>query len=109
MDNNQALLTHKAALDKIILEKFPTPLALLYQNILMTDNWHARTDDAIFFFEVIVKSLALDMVLRYLNPETRLHSDPLLDNRLGSRFGQPSLGDWTGLFTQFLRSYQGPS
>ncbi len=96
----------RAALNQIVLDKFPTPLALIYQNILLTDNWHAKTDDAIFFFEVTVKALALDMVLRYLNPETRLHNDTNLDKTLGSRFGQPTLGDWINLFTQTLHAHQ---
>ncbi len=105
--NSPASASHdRQNLDNTVLSTFPTPLAFIYQQLLIETNWHAKTDIALNFFEMIMWALDLELLRNYLNPITQVKSSDELDKVLQKSLREPSLGDLVSYFFFLLGTHQ---
>ena len=96
-------------LTTIILNDFPTPIAVLYYKLLQEERWELKTRSALELFEVWMRSVTLQMLIHYLAQDIKsLHNDEA--NRLNTKIEKiykPSLGDVVDLFFSLLKAYGG--
>jgi hypothetical protein len=106
LDSSASASYDRQSTDKIVLSTFPTPLAFIYQQLLIETNWHAKTDIALNFFEMLMWALDLELLRNYLNPLTQLKSNDELDKVLQKSLREPSLGDLVSYFFFLLGTHK---
>jgi len=101
---------HKSdELNGIILQHFPTPIAVLYKKMLTEDNWHVKTDTALQIFEEWMKSMTLQMVVQYLDQDIHIFQNNAVEKlnaALKEKFFKPSLGSIIEIFFHLLDAYR---
>jgi len=103
--SNQA---DRARLDGVILNSYPTPIAILYKKMLQENRYQLKTQTALELFEVWMRSITLQMLIQYLDQDIKtLHNDDAdkLNEKLKAIY-KPSLGDIVELFFSLLKAYQ---
>ena len=85
------------------LDKYPTPIAVTYQNMLETENIQLKLRALIKVFSVSLKYSALVVISDYL----RLRQDGILKNQeidrlFVEKIARPSLGHWNNFLREML-------
>jgi hypothetical protein len=96
-------------LSNIILHGFPTPIAILYKQLLDEERWEIKIDKTLQIFETWMRSITLQMLIQYLDRDIATLQNDDAEQLKGevSRIYKPKLGDVKGLFFRLLKAYQG--
>lgn len=90
----------------VVLENFPTPIAIAFQRMQTAETWQARTNWALHVFEYSLRSLSLIVVSQYLiKDHDNSFFDPKLDQLLLRQMSRQQFGSWVEILFTTLKYY----
>src|SRR4028118_2265414 len=93
-------------MDRLVLTRFPYPIAVGYRRVLDAPTWEEKVRSAIDVFDYGTRTLTLGLIRRYLLDDDRTVEDAGLNTLLKSKLPTASLGTWTDILFSILWVYK---
>ena len=93
-------------LQELIINSFPSPIAINYKRILSKDTYQDKVRQLILTFEFTMRALALVLISQYLLIDREKITDSKLNKLLREKLPRPSLGSWVEIIFTTLGVYK---
>ena len=94
-------------LDRLILTKYPRPIALGYEHLLCSQSDVERAITAVKVYETGLRAVALGLIVEYLGYPKELVNDEGFNRSLYWLLKKPSLGQWLQIVRGCLQAFRG--
>lgn len=92
--------------DRLVLSKYPYPIAVNYHRLLEAHSWAEKTRQAIRLFEYGLKIVTLTVLSQYAKHSSEIKSKDL-DALLSEKLPRATLGVWKRMLFETMWAYQG--